>query len=67
LVSAQVYGKVFTYLYERVPDDEGGGYVAYSQEFPGAIRQGETLEEARENLLDAMAPLRKANRALVKQ
>jgi predicted RNase H-like HicB family nuclease len=31
-----------------------GGFIAYIQEIPGINSQGETLEEARENLTDAI-------------
>lgn len=31
-----------------------GGYIAYVQEIPGINTQGETLEEAKENLTDAV-------------
>ena len=31
-----------------------GGYVAFVQELPGANTQGDTLEEARENLREAV-------------
>jgi predicted RNase H-like HicB family nuclease len=53
-----------TAVYEEVPESEGGGYVAYAEELPGAITQGDTLEEARENLRDAIALLLEANREL---
>jgi predicted RNase H-like HicB family nuclease len=43
------------------PADEGG-FIAYVEELPGANSQGETLEEARANLLDAVALLLEANR-----
>jgi predicted RNase H-like HicB family nuclease len=33
---------------------EEGGYVAFVKEMPGAITQGETLDEARANLEDAV-------------
>jgi predicted RNase H-like HicB family nuclease len=29
-----------TAVYEEVPNEEGGGYVAYVEELPGAISQG---------------------------
>jgi predicted RNase H-like HicB family nuclease len=35
------------------PCDEGG-YMAYIQEIPGINSQGETLEDAKENLADAI-------------
>jgi predicted RNase H-like HicB family nuclease len=53
-----------TAVYEEIPDSEGGGYVAYVEELPGAITQGDTLEEARENLRDAIELLLEANREL---
>ena len=55
-----------TAVFEEVPADEGGGYVAYVEEMPGAISQGDTLEEARENLRDAIALLLETNRELTK-
>ncbi len=48
-------GAILTGVYEAVP--EGGGYVAYVAELPGAISEGDTLEEARENLRDAISLL----------
>ena len=51
-------------VYEEVPEFEGGGYVAYTEELPGAISEGDTLEEARENLRDAIELLLQANREL---
>lgn len=41
----------FTAIFEQDPE---GGFVAYVQEIPGVNTQGETLEEAKENLLDAL-------------
>ena len=35
------------------PADEGG-YVCWLEEMPGVQSQGETLEEARANLIDAL-------------
>jgi predicted RNase H-like HicB family nuclease len=52
-------------IYEEVPESEGGGYVAYTEELPGAISEGDTLEEARKNLRDAIELLLEANRELV--
>jgi len=40
----------FTAVYEPVAE---GGYVAWLEEMPGVQTQGETLEEAKANLLDA--------------
>jgi predicted RNase H-like HicB family nuclease len=55
---------VLTAVYEEVPESEGGGYVAYTEELPGAISEGSTLEEARENLRDAIEQLLEANRQI---
>ncbi len=33
---------------------EEGGFIAYVQELPGINTQGETIEEAKENLADAV-------------
>jgi predicted RNase H-like HicB family nuclease len=41
----------FTILFE---DGEDGWIVAQVKEVPGAISQGRTREEARENVLDAL-------------
>jgi predicted RNase H-like HicB family nuclease len=40
-----------TAVYRQVPE---GGYVARVREIPGAMTQGETLDEARANLQDAV-------------
>ena len=53
-----------TAVFEEVPAAEGGGFVAYAEELPGAITEGDTLEEARENLRDAVEQLVEANRRL---
>ena len=43
-----------TAIYEKA---EEGGYVGYVAELPGANTQGETLEEVRENLKEAVSLL----------
>lgn len=43
-----------TAIYEKA---EEGGYIAYVAELPGANTQGETIEEARENLKEAVSLL----------
>lgn len=40
-----------TAIYEEA---EEGGYIGYIAELPGANTQGETIEEVRENLLEAV-------------
>ena len=39
-----------------------GGYVGYVAELPGANTQGETLEEVRENLSEAVESILNSNR-----
>jgi len=56
----QAMERDFTFVFEEVPESQGGGYVAYAKELPGAISEGDTLEEARDNLRDAIAELRAA-------
>ena len=41
---------------------EEGGYVGYVAELPGANTQGETLEEVRENLSEAVELILNSNR-----
>ena len=41
---------------------EEGGYIAYVAELPGANTQGETLEETRENLTEAIQLILASNR-----
>lgn len=53
-----------TAVFVRVPE---GGYAAFVEELPGANTQGATLEEARENLRDAVAMVLAANRELAEQ
>ncbi len=48
-----------TAIYEEA---EEGGYIGYIAELPGANTQGETLEEARENLAEAAQLILDANR-----
>ena len=52
-----------TAVYMQVPE----GYIAFVEELPGANTQGDTLEEARENLREAVALVLEANRELAKK
>ena len=45
----------------------GQKYIGFVEELPGANTQGETLEEARANLNEAVAMVLEANRALSAQ
>ena len=48
-----------TAIYEPA---EEGRYIGYIAELPGANTQGETLEECRDNLADAVEMILEANR-----
>jgi predicted RNase H-like HicB family nuclease len=52
-----------TVVYMKVPE----GYVAFVDELPGANTQGETLEEARANIEEAVTMVLDANRELSEQ
>ena len=54
---------VFTAVYRKVPE----GYIAFAEELPGANTQGATLDEARENLREAIELVLEANRTLAKE
>ena len=49
-----------TAVYEKVPE----GYIAFVEELPGANSQADTLDEARDNLSEAVELVLEANRAL---
>lgn len=49
-----------TAVFQKVPE----GYIGYVEELPGANTQGETLEETRENLREAVELVLEANRQL---
>ena len=44
-----------------------GGYLAFVEELPGANTQGDTLEEARANLREAVQLVLEAHRALAEE
>lgn len=52
-----------TAVYRKVPE----GYIAFVEELPGANTQGATLEEARENLKEAVELVLEANRILAEE
>jgi predicted RNase H-like HicB family nuclease len=45
-------------------EDPQGGYSAYIEEIPGANSQGDTLEEAKENLKEALQMVLETNKIL---
>jgi len=50
----------FTAVFQKVPE----GYIGFVEEVPGANTQGNTLEEARDNLREAVQLVLEANRQL---
>jgi predicted RNase H-like HicB family nuclease len=44
-----------------------GGYTCFVEEIPAAISQGETLEEAKTNLLDALKLVLECQREMVEK
>ena len=52
-----------TAVFEKVPE----GYVAFVEVLPGANAQGKTLDEARENLREAVEMVIEANRQISEQ
>jgi predicted RNase H-like HicB family nuclease len=48
-----------TAVFQKVPE----GYIAFVEELPGANSQGDTLEEARSNLREAVQLVLEANRS----
>lgn len=49
-----------------IPEKEGG-FTVIAEELPGAISYGKTLEEARENILEAIELVLETNRELAEQ
>jgi predicted RNase H-like HicB family nuclease len=52
-----------TAVFQQVPE----GYLAFVEELPGANTQGATLDEARENLREAVELVLEANRELAEK
>jgi predicted RNase H-like HicB family nuclease len=52
-----------TAVFMQVPE----GYIAFVEELPGTNTQGDTLEEARANLREAVALVLEANRELAER
>ena len=54
---------IFTAIFEKAND----WYIGYVEELPGANTQGRTLEEARENLREAVELILLSNRELAEK
>jgi len=53
----------FTAVFQKVPE----GYIGFVEELPGVNTQGDTLEEARDNLREAVQLVLDANRQLAEE
>ncbi len=53
----------FSAVFKKVPE----GYIGFVEELPGANTQGETLEEAKANLQEAIMMTLEANRVLAEE
>jgi len=53
----------FTAVFEKRGDE----WIAFIEELPGANTQGKTIDEARENLSEAVQLILQTNRALCEQ
>ena len=47
--------------------EEDGGYIAYIEEMPGVNTQGDNLEEAKSNLLEALTMVMEVRREMSKK
>ncbi len=52
-----------TKIFQKVPE----GYIGFVEELPGALTQGDTLEDARANLEEAIQLVLEANRTLAEE
>ncbi len=52
-----------TPVFQKVPE----GYIGFVEELPGANTQGETLDEARLNLQEAITLVLEANRQMAEE
>jgi predicted RNase H-like HicB family nuclease len=52
-----------TAVYRKVAE----GYIGFVEELPGANTQGATIQETRENLIEAVDLVMQANRALAQE
>ena len=52
-----------TAVFQEVPE----GYIAFVEKLPGANAQGDTLDEARSNLQEAVQLVLEGNRALLEE
>ena len=53
-----------TAVFKPAPE---GGFTAFVEEIPGAISEGETMAEARDNLADALRMVLECNRDIARE
>lgn len=53
----------FTAIIKKVPE----GYIGFVEEIPGANTQGDTIEEVRENLKEAIQLVLESNRTFLNE
>jgi predicted RNase H-like HicB family nuclease len=63
MVSSSTRQLEFTAVFRKVPE----GYIGFVEELPGANTQGATVDEARQNLREAVQLVVEANRALTER
>jgi predicted RNase H-like HicB family nuclease len=59
----EIMKEQFTAVFQQVPE----GYIAFVEELPGANTQGDTLDDARSNLQEAVQLVLESNRALAEE
>ncbi len=63
-LDSSLLAMTLTAVFTSAPE---GGYTAIIEEIPGAISEGETIEEARANLADALRMVLECNREIARQ
>jgi predicted RNase H-like HicB family nuclease len=66
-VKKSLWGLAMSNTFTAVFEQKDAWWIAYVEELPGANTQGKTLEEARENLKEAVQLILEANRSLAQQ
>ena len=61
--SEELYDMTLTAVFVKVPE----GYIGFVEELPGANTQGKTLQEARDNIREAIEMTFEANRILAQE
>ena len=55
----------YTAIYTKLTPEDGGGYMGTVEQMPEVITQGETIEEVRANVIDAIKLVLEDNRERV--